>query len=374
MSSVATIHVALGERSYDVVVGSGLVADAGRHLKPVLARPAVAIVTDANVAKLHLPALQAALTRDGIAVAATVVLPPGEATKDVPYLMQVLDELLAARIERTDTVLALGGGVIGDLTGFAASVLRRGVAVAQIPTSLLAQVDASIGGKTGIDTRFGKNLIGTFHQPRIVLADVGVLGTLPQRELLAGYAEVVKYGLLGDARFFDWLETNGASVMQGDAAARTYAVLASARMKAEIVAGDERESGRRALLNLGHTFGHALEAELGYDNRLLHGEAVACGMVMAFDLSVRMGLCPAPDAERVRRHLRAVGLPAGLPGEAPDGGWNPRRLLEHMRQDKKVSGGTLTFILVRGIGKSFVSREVTEADVLSVLGSVLLAA
>lgn len=241
MSSVATIHVALGERSYDVVVGSGLVADAGRHLKPVLARPAVAIVTDANVAKLHLPALQAALTRDGIAVAATVVLPPGEATKDVPYLMQVLDELLAARIERTDTVLALGGGVIGDLTGFAASVLRRGVAVAQIPTSLLAQVDASIGGKTGIDTRFGKNLIGTFHQPRIVLADVGVLGTLPQRELLAGYAEVVKYGLLGDARFFDWLETNGASVMQGDAAARTYAVLASARMKAEIVAGDERE-------------------------------------------------------------------------------------------------------------------------------------
>ncbi len=374
MSSVATIHVALGERSYDVVVGSGLVADAGRHLKPVLARPAVAIVTDANVAKLHLPALQAALTRDGIAVAATVVLPPGEATKDVPYLMQVLDELLAARIERTDTVLALGGGVIGDLTGFAASVLRRGVAVAQIPTSLLAQVDASIGGKTGIDTRFGKNLIGTFHQPRIVLADVGVLGTLPQRELLAGYAEVVKYGLLGDARFFDWLETNGASVMQGDAAARTYAVLASARMKAEIVAGDERESGRRALLNLGHTFGHALEAELGYDNRLLHGEAVACGMVMAFDLSVRMGLCPAPDAERVRRHLRAVGLPAGLPGEAPDGGWNPRRLLEHMRQDKKVSGGTLTFILVRGIGKSFVSREVTEADVLSVLDSVLLAA
>lgn len=374
MSSVATIHVALGERSYDVVVGSGLVADAGRHLKPVLARPAVAIVTDANVAKLHLPALQAALTRDGIAVAATVVLPPGEATKDVPYLMQVLDELLAARIERTDTVLALGGGVIGDLTGFAASVLRRGVAVAQIPTSLLAQVDASIGGKTGIDTRFGKNLIGTFHQPRIVLADVGVLGTLPQRELLAGYAEVVKYGLLGDARFFDWLETNGASVMQGDAAARTYAVLASARMKAEIVAGDERESGRRALLNLGHTFGHALEAELGYDNRLLHGEAVACGMVMAFDLSVRMGLCPAPDAERVRRHLRAVGLPTGLPGEAPDGGWNPRRLLEHMRQDKKVSGGTLTFILVRGIGKSFVSREVTEADVLSVLDSVLLAA
>ncbi len=374
MSSVATIHVALGERSYDVVVGSGLVADAGRHLKPVLVRPAVAIVTDANVAKLHLPALQAALTRDGIAVAATVVLPPGEATKDVPYLMQVLDELLAARIERTDTVLALGGGVIGDLTGFAASVLRRGVAVAQIPTSLLAQVDASIGGKTGIDTRFGKNLIGTFHQPRIVLADVGVLSTLPQRELLAGYAEVVKYGLLGDARFFDWLEANGASVMQGDAAARTYAVLASARMKAEIVAGDERESGRRAQLNLGHTFGHALEAELGYDNRLLHGEAVACGMVMAFDLSVRMGLCPAPDAERVRRHLRAVGLPAGLPGEAPDGGWNPRRLLEHMRQDKKVSGGTLTFILVRGIGKSFVSREVTETDVLSVLDSVLLAA
>ena len=373
MSSFASIHVALGDRAYDVVVGGGVLADAARYLKPVLARPAVAIVTDQNVAKLHLPALQAALAQGGIEVAATVVLPPGEATKDFPHLMRVLDELLQARIERSDTVLALGGGVIGDLTGFAASVLRRGVAVAQVPTTLLAQVDAAIGGKTGIDTRQGKNLVGTFHQPTIVLADIAVLGTLPKRELLAGYAEVVKYGLLGDARFFEWLEANGTGVVAGDAALRSYAVLTSARMKAEIVAGDEREAARRALLNLGHTFGHALEAELGYDNRLLHGEAVAAGLVLAFELSVRMGLCPAADAARVRRHLAAVGLPAGLPVATPAGGWNPRRLIEHMRQDKKVVGGALAFVLVRGVGKSFVSREVAEADVIGVLDAALAA-
>lgn len=368
MSVFGTVRLPLGERAYDIVVGRDLLADADTHIGPLLARPTVAIVTDSNIAELHLGTLQTALGRSGIQ-SKTIVLPPSEGTKSFVHLEKLIDQLLDARIERSDTILALGGGVIGDIAGFAAGILRRGAPVIQIPTTLLAQVDASIGGKTGIDTRHGKNQVGIFHQPRLVLADVGVLETLPRRELLAGYAEVVKYGLLGDARFFDWLEQNGRKVIAGDAAARSYAVLTSARMKAEIVAGDERESGRRALLNLGHTFAHALETELGYDGRLLHGEAVAAGIALAFELSERMGLIGAAETARVRRHLAQVGLPAGLPVARPAAGWEPQRLLALMGQDKKVKGGARTFVLVRGIGKAFLSRDVAQADVLAVLAA-----
>ena len=372
MSTFGTVHVPLGERAYDIVVGRDLLADAAKHIGPLLARPKVAIVTDANVERLHLGTLVGALNKAAIQSTVTV-MPAGEETKSFAHLERLLDQLLDARIERSDTIVALGGGVIGDLTGFAASVLRRGTPVIQIPTTLLAQVDASIGGKTGIDTRQGKNMVGAFHQPRLVLQDISVLDTLPRRELLAGYAEVVKYGLLGDARFFDWLEQNGRKCIAGDQAARSYAVLSSARMKVEVVAGDERESGVRALLNLGHTFAHALETELGYDGRLLHGEAVAAGLVLAFELSQRLGLVTATETARVRPHLAQMGLPAGLPAAAPAGGWDPRRLVDHMRHDKKVKAGALTFILVKGIGKAFVSRDVAEPDVLGVLESELAA-
>jgi 3-dehydroquinate synthase len=369
MSVFGTVTVPLGDRTYDVVVGGGLLASADRQLlggengTAVLARKRAAVVTDETVAGLHLATLQAAMDRAGIETE-VVTVPAGEASKDFAHLEDVVERLLDARVERTDTILALGGGVVGDLAGFAASVLRRGVAVVQIPTTLLAQVDAAIGGKTGINVRQGKNLAGTFHQPRLVLADIDVLETLPERQLRAGYAEVVKYGLLGDAKFFGWLEENGTKVLAGDPAARSYAVLTSVRAKAEIVAADERETGRRALLNLGHTFGHALEAATGMDGRLMHGEAVAAGLALTFNLSATLGLCPAEDAARVRQHLEQVGLPTGLPaGVVADAA----QLIEHMRQDKKVRDAALTFVLVGGIGKSFVSRDVREADVLRVL-------
>jgi len=261
-------------------------------------------------------------------------------------------------------VVALGGGVIGDLAGFAAAVLLRGVRFVQVPTTLLAQVDSSVGGKTAIDTAHGKNLVGAFHQPRLVLADTGVLDTLPRRELLAGYAEVLKYALLGDPGFFDWLEANGRKVIAGDAGARAHAIVTSCAAKAEIVAADEREAGARALLNLGHTFGHALEAETGYDGSLLHGEAVAIGMVLAFALSERLGLCPSADTARVRRHMADVGLPTGLPGGRA---WDAGRLLDHMTRDKKARDGRATFVLVRGIGRAYVEPEVDPAEVRALL-------
>ena len=369
MSVFGTVAVPLDSRAYDIVVGNALLADAGSYLADVISRPRVAVVTDETVAELHLPALQRALADAGIETT-EIVLAPGEQTKSFDGLIGLVDQLLDAHIERTDTIVAFGGGVVGDLTGFAASVLRRGVPVVQIPTTLLAQVDAAIGGKTGINTRQGKNMIGAFHQPSLVLCDVDLLASLPAREFLAGYAEVVKYGLLGDVNFFEWLEGNGAAMIAGDVAARNYAVLTSARAKAEIVAADERESGRRALLNLGHTFAHAIEAELGYDSRLLHGEAVAIGTVMAFELSERLRICPAEDVQRVRQHFEAVGLPTATPtgpGAAPEHGWDPARLLGHMRQDKKVQGGTLTFVLAKGIGRGVVSKDVAEAEVARIL-------
>jgi len=367
-STTEQVDVALGDRSYRILVGPGLLDEAGAHMRPVLAQRRVVVVTDAIVAKLHLDRLNAALDRAEIAHD-SIVMPPGEGTKDFVHLQQLADELLDRRVERRTMLVALGGGVIGDLTGVAAALVLRGIDFVQVPTTLLSQVDSSVGGKTGINTRHGKNLIGAFHQPKLVLADTSVLDTLPRRELLAGYAEVVKYGLLGDRDFFEWLEKNAASVIERDGPERRHAVAHSCRMKARIVAADEREIGDRALLNLGHTFGHSFEAELGYGSEMLHGEAVAIGMRLAFDLSARLGLCPPEDAARVRHHLTRIGLPAGLAGR----NWPPQRLLDHMGRDKKVVDGKLTFILVRGIGQAFISREVGADDVKAVLAAALAA-
>ena len=365
----ARLRVALAGGGYDVVVGEGLIADAAPYLDEILAGRRVAVVSDETVAGHYLADLRASLDAGGIAHHA-IVLPPGEATKDFAHLEGLVDDLLAARIERADTVVALGGGVIGDLAGFAASILRRGVAVVQMPTTLLAQVDSAVGGKTGIDTRHGKNLVGVFHQPCLVLADIGALDTLPRREVLAGYAEVVKYGLIDDPAFFAWLETSGAAVRDGDPAARRRAVLTSCAAKARIVAGDERETGARALLNLGHTFAHAIEAEAGYGGRVVHGEAVAIGLTLAFALSARLGLCPAGDALRVRRHLAAAGLPTSA-REALGGGGGAAALMARMAQDKKVRDGRVTFVLARGIGRAFLDRDVDPEAVRGVIADSL---
>ncbi len=352
--TIDQVRVALGARSYDVRIGAGLLARAGAEIAPFLRRPRVAVVTDETVGALHLDALRAGL---GDVAVSALTLPAGEATKGWPEFTRTVEWLLAERIERRDIVIALGGGVIGDLVGFAAAVLRRGVRFVQIPTSLLAQVDSSVGGKTGINSRHGKNLIGAFHQPTLVLADIDVLGTLPPRDFLAGYGEVVKYGLLGDAGFFDWLEREGPALARGDRAARQRAVTHSVTMKARIVERDETEEGERALLNLGHTFCHALEAATGYSDRLLHGEGVAIGCALAFELSQRLGLCAQEAPSRVRAHLKAMGMKcdlADIPGDLPDADG----LLALMGQDKKVVDGQLRFILARGIGEAFVAERV----------------
>ncbi|MEO5337452.1 MAG: 3-dehydroquinate synthase [Magnetospirillum sp. WYHS-4] len=369
MTAASTLQVALGDRAYDILVGENLLAGAGERIKAVVRRPDVAIVTDENVAPLYLERLQASLDEAGVRHSA-VVLPAGEGTKDFNHLSYLVEGLLERRVERRTTLIALGGGVIGDITGFAAAILLRGVDFVQVPTTLLAQVDSSVGGKTGINSRHGKNLIGAFHQPRLVLADMDVLDTLPRRELLAGYAEVAKYGLIDDPSFFAWLEGNVGALVTGDKAVCRKAVLTSCAAKAKVVAADEREGGVRALLNLGHTFGHALEAETGYGERLLHGESVALGMVMAFDLSARLGLCPPEDAGRVRRHLSGVGLPVDVKG-LQDASWTAERLMAHMQSDKKVKDGRVTFILARGIGKSFIAEDVDPARVRDLLADYL---
>ena len=373
--SARTIRVELAGRSYDIAIGPGLIDQAGALSRPLLAAPKVTIVSDETVAPLYGARLAASFDKAGIK-ASTVTVPAGENSKEFGAFGRLMNELLEQRPDRRTTLVALGGGVVGDLTGFAASVLLRGVDFIQVPTTLLAQVDSSVGGKTGINTRHGKNLVGTFYQPRLVLADTDVLDTLPRRELLAGYAEVAKYGLIDDPAFFAWCEANGGAVLSGDAAKRTYAIEQSCLAKARIVAADERETtDLRALLNLGHTFGHALEAETGFGSDLLHGESVGTGMAMAFDLSVRLGLCPATDAERVRRHLGAVGLPMRLRAIGGDNrrSWDAPRLIEHMRGDKKAEGGRLTFVLARGIGKAFVSREVDEAALRGLLDDAISA-
>lgn len=362
------VPVALGARSYEVRVGSGLIDRAGAEIAPQLTRPRVAVVTDETVARLHLPRLVAALEGQGIAVA-SLSLPAGEATKGWTQFSRTVEWLLEQRIERRDIVVALGGGVIGDLVGFAAAVLRRGVRFVQIPTTLLAQVDSSVGGKTGINTAQGKNLVGAFHQPSLVLADIGVLTSLPRRDFLAGYGEVVKYGLLGDADFFDWLELAGPSLASTPEALHR-AVRRSVEMKAGIVERDETEEGERALLNLGHTFCHALEKATGYSERLLHGEGVAIGCALAFELSQRLGLCSQEAPSRVRAHLRAMGMKVDLgdiPGDLP----NAEELVRLMGQDKKVIDGRLRFILARGIGSAFVAEDVPHDKVTGLLEEAL---
>lgn len=364
-----TVHVPLEGRAYDVVIGPGLLQDVGRRIAPFLKRPRVAVLTDETVAEKHLDTLRAGLERAGIEMQA-LALPPGEATKSWPQFTRSVEWLLEQKVERNDVVLAFGGGVVGDLAGFAASVLRRGVRFIQIPTSLLAQVDSSVGGKTGINAPQGKNLIGAFHQPTLVLADTAVLGTLTTRDFLAGYGEVVKYGMLGDADFFAWLEENGPVLAAGDMAKRVEAVARSVQMKADIVVRDETEQGDRALLNLGHTFCHALEAATGYSDRLMHGEGVAIGCALAFELSSRMGLCSQEDPSRVRAHLKAMGMKTDLSdidGSLPDA----ETLLQLMGQDKKVVAGQLTFVLARSIGDAFVTSDVPKDAVLSVLQDAL---
>ena len=355
--SETTIEVTLPGRSYPIVIGEGLIASAGRRIAAALPGARCAVVTDQNVAALYLAPLKASLEAQGLLLGDAVVA-AGEASKSFPVLARLCETLLKLGVERGDCVVALGGGVVGDLAGFAASILRRGVRLVQAPTTLLAQVDSSVGGKTGIDTPQGKNLIGTFHQPSLVLADVSVLSTLAPREFRAGYAEVMKYGLLGDAPFFAWLEQYWPQVFSGEGGERLKAIETSVRAKASIVEADEREeTGKRALLNLGHTFGHALEAFAGYSDRLLHGEAIAIGMRLAFTYSVEQGLCPAEDAGCVERHLAAVGLPARIAdilGKTPTTG----QLLRLMAQDKKVKGGKLALVLVRGIGEAFVEGDV----------------
>ena len=361
------LRVGLGERGYDILVGEGLLARAGGRIAPVLPARRVAIVTDEAVAALHLPTLRAGLEEAGIAVAAEIAVPPGEASKDFSRLQSVLERLLAAGIDRWTTVIALGGGVVGDLAGFAAAVAMRGLPFVQVPTTLLAQVDSSVGGKTGVNLAAGKNLVGAFHQPRLVLADTDTLATLPPRELRAGYAEVAKHGLL-QGPLWDWCEAHGAAVVAGDRAAQAHAVLESCRLKAAVVAEDEREEsaeGGRALLNLGHTFGHALEAECGYGSALLHGEGVAVGLGLAAALSARLGHCAQELPGRVMEHLRACGLPARL-ADLPRR-FSAAALLARMAKDKKARDGALRFVLLRRPGDAFTASDVPREAVEALL-------
>jgi 3-dehydroquinate synthase len=356
---IHTLPVGLGDRAYDVLIGSGLIDGAGARIAPMLKYGRTAIVVDETVCGLHGARLDASLKAAGIR-SEFLVIPPGEGSKSFAGLESLLDRLLALSLDRGDVIVAFGGGVVGDLAGFAAAIYMRGIDFVQIPTTLLAQVDSSVGGKTAIDTPRGKNLVGAFHQPRLVLADLDVLATLPDREMRAGYAEIIKYGLLGDVAFFEWLETHGVAVLGREPDALARAVSRSVQMKAEIVAEDEREAGRRALLNLGHTFGHALEAEMGFGEALLHGEAVALGCAQAFRFSAKLGHISFQDALRAERGVAAAGLPVRLEQIASKP-FSADRLIKHMAQDKKAAGGALTLVLARGLGEAFTAKGVDPA-------------
>lgn len=366
--SAQTLSIDLGSRSYDIVIGSQLLTQATELIAPKLKQKRVVIVTDTNVAPLYGNSLQTHLEANGIK-AQLLVLPAGEKTKSFYQLEALLDQLLAWNIERKTTLIALGGGVIGDLTGFAASIVLRGVPFIQIPTTLLSQVDSSVGGKTGINTAKGKNLVGSFYQPQLVIADTTALKSLPPREMQSGYAEVVKYGLINQPDFFAWLEKNGEAVLKHDTKAIAHAVQTSCASKAAIVAADEKEADVRALLNFGHTFGHALEAETGFSSELLHGEAVAIGMIMAMEYCSKEGLCPKEDTERARKHMKSAGLRTS-PLEIR-GSWNIDALIHHFQQDKKVADGKLTFILTKGIGKTYISQDVSEKSLRDYLAQAL---
>lgn len=360
-----TVRVELGARSYDILIGEDVLAKAGKWLLPVLAQKRAIIISDANVAPLYLEHVTVPLAGSQVQLQ-HVTVPAGEGSKSFSQYASLMESILAFKPERKTTLIALGGGVVGDLVGFAASTLLRGVPFIQVPTTLLSQVDSSVGGKTGINTTHGKNLVGSFYQPKRVLIDTHTLSTLPDRQMRAGYAEVVKYGLIQDADFFNWLEQNGQQVIDGNAQALAHAVKVSCEQKAAIVKKDEHEIGVRALLNLGHTFGHALEAETGYGDALLHGEAVSIGMVLAFQLSTQLRLCPKSDTERVITHLQAMGLPTRL-ADVPGIRWQVERLIHHFGQDKKVADGRLTFILARGIGKSFITQDVERTALVNCL-------
>ena len=363
-----TVQVGLAGRAYDIVIGRAVLAELGQRIARLRPRASAAIVSDEHVAQHHLPAAVSALESAGLRCA-RIIVSPGERSKSYASLQQVCDGLLDSRIERNDLVVALGGGVVGDLAGFAAAIVRRGLDYVQVPTTLLAQVDSSVGGKTGINSRHGKNLVGAFHQPILVLADTALLDTLPPRQFRAGYAELAKYGLIADEPFFSWLEVNWPEIFSGGAA-REHAIATSCRSKAAFVARDERETGDRALLNLGHTFGHALEAAAGFSERLLHGEAIAIGMTLAFAFSVCLGLAQPAEADRMRRHLAAVGLPtriSQIPGDLPD----VDGLLDLMAQDKKVKRGELTLILARRIGASFIAPDVDRSEIRAFLAAQL---
>ena len=365
------VEVALAERTYDIVIGRGVIASLGARIKALRPGAKTVIITDANVAQHHLATVEAILAASAIETSHFVV-PAGEGSKNYATFEAVCEAIIAARIERNDLVIALGGGVIGDLAGFASASVRRGLDFVQVPTSLLAQVDSSVGGKTGINSRQGKNLVGAFHQPILVIADTAMLDTLSEREFRAGYAEVAKYGLLGDASLFAWLEANWQDMFAGGAS-REQAIAACCRAKAGVVARDERETGERALLNLGHTFGHAFEAGAGYSQRLLHGEAVSLGCTLAFEFSARKGLVGDNTAGRVRAHLATVGLPTrvqDVPGGVPDAD----ALMNLIAQDKKVKRGKLTFILARGVGEAFVANDVDPVEVRAFLAEKLASA
>jgi len=367
-SPSSRIHVDVSDNAYDIHIGTNLLQEAEAELAALLGGRQVVIVTDTNIAPLHLEQTKNALSAHA-ASCTNFILPAGEASKSFSVYEQLVNDILALPIDRQTVLVALGGGVIGDLVGFAAASLLRGLDFIQIPTSLLAQVDSSVGGKTGINTPAGKNLVGAFHQPRLVLADIGILASLPEREVKAGYAEVVKYGLLGDAAFFEWLEQHGRDVITGQPDAQAEAVRRSCQAKADIVAADEREAGKRALLNLGHTFAHAFEAVAGYDGRLLHGEAVSAGLGCAFAFSRQLGLCSGQDVERVYAHLAAMGMPTSAQ-DLPAGQAAPQVLIDHMRKDKKARQGKLTFILARQIGEAFVDRNIDEAELNKFLESL----
>lgn len=367
MSATKRLRVELGSRGYDILIGAGVLDEAGAAIAPFAPGKRAAIVSDENVMRLHGPRLLASLEKAGLSTT-QIVMSPGEGAKSFAGLERVIDGLLEAELERKDLVIAFGGGVIGDLAGLAAGLLKRGLDFVQVPTTLLAQVDSSVGGKTAINAKAGKNLVGLFHQPRLVLADLSVLDTLPPRERLAGYAEIVKMGLIDDPDFFAWCEEHGSRLVRdkSDRANLAVAVAHAANAKARIVAADERETGARALLNLGHTFAHGIEAEAGMGGVLLHGEAVGCGIALAFGFSARLGLCSEAEHARVVRHLREAGFATRL-GDLPGGPYHPERLLEAIRHDKKNEGGRLTFILARGVGKSFIAKDVDQRDVLAFL-------
>ena len=372
-SDPITVDVALGDRAYDIVIGRDVLQSLGPRIAAMRPGVRTAIVTDRTVARHWLEATEASLAQAGVP-SSRVIVAEGEGSKSYAGLEHVSEALIAARIERNDLVIALGGGVVGDLAGFAAAILRRGVDFVQVPTSLLAQVDSSVGGKTGINSPQGKNLLGAFHQPVLVIADTSVLDTLSQRQFRAGYAEVAKYGVLGDEAFFNWLEANHTDLFAGGAA-REHAIATSCRAKAAIVSRDERENGERALLNLGHTFGHALEAATGFSDRLFHGEGVAIGMVLAAEFSARLGMISADDAARVERHLASVGLPTHLrdiAGFAQEGLADADALMALMAQDKKVKRGRLTFILLQAIGRAVVANDVEPALVRDFLQQKLM--